>query len=79
MGENFDKDKVIFYTKEYVSDFKNFIENANEDRIIIIKNIELFEESIFDLLSTRNKIIISGDLSKCSFKNKILVLTALNY
>lgn len=67
------KDKVVFYTKEKVSEFKEFVINPiNSQSIIFIKNIELFEKDVFDLILTKNKIILSGDLNKCSCKNQIL-------
>jgi endo-1,4-beta-mannosidase len=73
VGGDFDKNYAVFYTKEQISEFKRFLGNLGaEERVIILKNIELFGEDIFDLISGRNKLIISGDINKCNFKNKIL-------
>jgi hypothetical protein len=67
------KDKVYFYTKEKVSEFKEVLINANNaESIIFVKNIELFEKDIFDLVLPKNKIILSGDLNKCNAKEQIL-------
>jgi hypothetical protein len=32
----------------------------------------LFKEEIFDLVLPKDKIVLSGDINKCSFKNRIL-------
>jgi len=67
-------DGIIFCVKEEVEKFKRIlIESSDvEQNIIIIKNIELFSNDIFDLVSTRQKLIISGDVNKAIFKEKIL-------
>ena len=41
-------------------------------KVILIKNIELFNEEIFDAVKDFSNVIISGDLNNCSFKEKIL-------
>lgn len=64
-------DKIIFFVKEEVEEFRKLL-TKSDDIIIIIKNIELFGENIFDLVSEKTKLIISGDITKCSFVNKIL-------
>ncbi|MDR3519358.1 MAG: hypothetical protein P4L63_00500 [Candidatus Pacebacteria bacterium] len=67
------QDKVIFYTKEKVSEFKESVINPiNSQRIIFVKNIELFEKDVFDLILLKNKIILSGDLNRCVCKKQIL-------
>jgi hypothetical protein len=73
VNQDYGKDRIIFYTKERISEFKEFVaDQNNQERIIFIKNIELFDEDIFNLISSKNKIILSGDINKCSFKDKIL-------
>ena len=73
LGMDSYKDKVVFYTKENVSEFKKFVNNSNNTkRIIFIKNIELFDEDVLDLILTRNNIILSGNVEKCGSKQKIL-------
>jgi len=62
--------RVNFLTKEQVNDFEKAL--FQFDGTIIIKNIELFDENTFDLVKERERLIISGDLSLCLFKNKIL-------
>jgi hypothetical protein len=67
------KDQVIFFTQDEISKFKNFLNNTNNaERIIFVKNIELFKEDVFSLILPKNKIVLSGDIDKCSFKEKIL-------
>jgi hypothetical protein len=73
VNQVYKKEQIIFYTKEHVSEFKEFITNPNnQERIIFIKNIELFDKNVFDFVLPKNKIIFSGDLNKCSSKDKIL-------
>ncbi|MFZ2150846.1 MAG: hypothetical protein WAZ12_04015 [Candidatus Absconditicoccaceae bacterium] len=42
-----------------------------ENYIIFVKNIEEYDNSILDIIGINNKIILSGDLDNCSFKNNI--------
>lgn len=62
---------VSFFVKERAEDFKKKLSKTN-DEIVIIKNIELLTEDIFNLVTGVQKLIISGDISRCSFKKKIL-------
>ncbi len=65
---------VIFCSKDKVEEFTKLattLPDINE-RVVIIKNIDLFDEKTFDLISNKQKIIISGNISKCAFKDKIL-------
>src|SRR3989339_984954 len=41
------------------------------ERIIFIKNIELFSEALFDLVLPRDNIILSGNIDECVAKWKI--------
>ncbi len=47
------------------------IKNLNE-YIIFIKNIEEYDESILDWIPENQKIILSGNIDTCSFKERIL-------
>ena len=69
--------QVPFFIKDELSQFIEAIKNSPDikERIIIIKNVELFSEEIFDLVSSFPKIIISGDINQCSFKSEILDMT----
>ena len=42
-----------------------------DERIIFIKNIETFNDEVFDRCLKKKNIILSGDLDKCSAKNQI--------
>lgn len=63
-----------FFTKEKEDVFMTNVQTNSDmnDRVILIKNIELFNEEIFDAVKDFSNVIISGDLNKCSFKEKIL-------
>lgn len=65
---------IIFCLKDQTENFINYLNTLPDmqERIIAIKNIDLFDERIFDLVSENEKIIISGDISRCIFKDKIL-------
>ncbi len=67
-------DRVIFFLKDQAEEFTKCMDTLLDinDRVIIIKNIDLFEERVFDLVSEKQKLIISGDIDTCSFKDKIL-------
>ncbi len=66
--------KVIFRLKDQVKEFNHLVDTLPDinERVIIIKNIDLFDEKTFDLISNKQKIVISGDIDKCTFKDKIL-------
>jgi len=67
-------DKVIFCLKDQINEFSHLVDTLPDinERVIIIKNIDLFDEKTFGLISSKQKIIISGDINKCTFKDKIL-------
>jgi hypothetical protein len=67
-------ERVVFYTKDKILDFKNTLINSNniDEQIVLLKNVELFNEDIINFVLERNKYIISGDFNKCVFGNKIL-------
>ncbi|MBP6883973.1 MAG: hypothetical protein KBC06_01950 [Candidatus Pacebacteria bacterium] len=66
-------DAVIFFLKDEVEEFARYMTTLPDinDRVIVIKNIDLFDEKTFDLIGNKQKIIISGDINKCPYKNKI--------
>jgi hypothetical protein len=53
--------------------FLNAIKNLPDlnERIIFIKNIEIFSEEVYDACIKSKKLIISGDIDECDFKDKI--------
>ena len=67
-----DKSNIQFFVKEKVEDFKDALSHADDNTIIVVKNIEEFEEEVFQLVCSHNKIIISGDIYNSVFKDKIL-------
>ncbi len=72
-GGNYDNGKVQFYTKEKVEEFKEILASENtDDQVIVIKNIELFEEDVFGLIASKENVVISGDINKSSFMQAIL-------
>ncbi len=67
--------QVIFVQKE---DSELFIKLTKElsdinERVILIKNIDLFSEKVFDSVTNLTNVIISADIDKCSYKDKILM------
>lgn len=68
-------ENAIFFSKDQVNEFEQELISITEDTIVFVKNIELFEEKVFDLVSGLNNVIISGDLSKSPFIEKILAKT----
>lgn len=70
---NYDREKVKFYTKEKVEEFKKIIISENTNNfVLVVKNIELFGEDIGDLVAGKHNVIISGDINKSEFKDKLL-------
>ena len=61
-----------FYTKEKEMEFLMEDLNDRENRVICIKNVEMFSEGTISTILGNKNIIISGDLNKCPFKNNIL-------
>ncbi|HEX8965265.1 MAG TPA: hypothetical protein VF820_02445 [Patescibacteria group bacterium] len=42
------------------------------ERLIVIKNVEYLPESVFDAIANRENVILSGNIDRCQFKQKIL-------
>lgn len=70
------KNKVIFLLKEYVEVFIRLVEELPDinERVILIKNIDLFPENVFTAVKEKSKVIYSGDVTKTSFKDALLKL-----
>ncbi len=68
------EENMQFFTKEKTEEFLNFISKMPDidDAIVLVKNIEFFSEEVFNTVKNLKNIIFSGDLNKCSFKEKIL-------
>jgi hypothetical protein len=67
-------DKALFFIKDQTEKFIDFIKTQNDinERIMLIKNIELQDKEVFDTVKNFEKIIISGDINNCPYK-KILI------
>ena len=55
---------------------KLYLEAVNEltdlsERVVLIKNMEVFSNAVFDSCLKLHKIILSGDIDKCSAKKQI--------
>lgn len=68
------RDNTHFFTKEKRDNFIDLVKNIQNinEYVILIKNIELVDEEIFNTVKNFNNVIISGDFNNCSFKNKLL-------
>ena len=68
------EENVQFFTKEKADDFINYISQTPDlnDHTVLIKNIELFNEEVFNTVKNINNLILSGDVNKCSFKEELL-------
>ena len=58
-------------------DEKLFLEIAPKladinERVVLVKNIEVFSDAVFDYCSKLQKVIFSGDIDKCGAKDKII-------
>lgn len=62
------------FTKDQSDEFITFVSQiSNHDNyVILIKNIELFDNEIFNVGKDFKNLILSGDVNKCSFKEKLL-------
>lgn len=43
-----------------------------DDRIVFIKNVELFDDKVLNLTENISNLILTGDIDKCSFIQQIL-------
>lgn len=66
--------KVIFIQKENAGLFSPLIQSLPDlaSRIVLIKNIDLFDVSIFNLVKDCPGLIISGNIDRCSFYPEVL-------
>jgi hypothetical protein len=65
--------KITFFTKGQVEAFvKAYGSREADNRIIFIKNVELFRQDLLDLVYANNKLVISGDINESQSKDKIL-------
>ncbi len=71
VGDQFSN--VAFYTREKANDFLSDLEAASTDTVIVIvKNVELFDEDILDTVSSIDNLILSGDITQSPVMSEIL-------
>lgn len=63
---------VQFFTQEKQREFREAFNQTSNNRIVFVKNIELFSEDVFKLVSAENNLVISGDVNESNIKNMIL-------
>lgn len=66
--------RTIFAPREHAD---LFIKAASvlpdiSERVILIKNIDLFDLPVYESIKAQNKLVISGDLDKCAYRNALL-------
>jgi hypothetical protein len=73
LGEH-NKNKAVFFLKKQTEKFIDFVKTQHDinERIILIKNIELHDKEVFDFIKDFEKIIISGDINKCAYKDTVV-------
>lgn len=70
-----EKDKTAIIVKS--GDQKLFLQVLEQlkdldERIVFIKNIEVFSEELYGSISSLKNIIFSGDIDKCKYKDRML-------
>ena len=72
--EDIDTDKVEIIKRGDEYDFLKTIENIKDidERVLLIKNVELLGEKAHLKFKDKTKLVISGDIEKCSFKEELL-------
>ncbi len=65
---------VIMVKRENSDWFIRLAQNLLEtnDRIILVKNFDLFDDKIFDAVKNSKNIILSGNLNQCSFGSELV-------
>ncbi len=68
-----DKKQIIFIESGDHESFVYTVQSLPDinERVILIKNIEVFEEKVYEQVEDKPFIIISGDIEKCSYKQRI--------
>lgn len=71
--EGAEKAQAIIIESGNATLFLNAIKNLPDlnERIIFIKNIEIFSQEVYDACLESKKLILSGDIDECDFKDKI--------
>lgn len=62
-----------FYTQEKLSEFTSVMNTIANNTLIVVKNVELFDKDVFELVNKHSKLIISGNIEDTSFKKNLLL------
>lgn len=65
-------DKAKFFTQDRATEFMSELKSQHDKRIVFIKNMELFDQPVYDAVQAAENLIISGDVSKSSMKEEML-------
>jgi len=67
-------DRIIFVKGTEPFEFIRYVKELEDinERVILIKNIDLFDQSIFDAIFEKDKLVISGDIEKVPYKERLL-------
>ena len=65
---------IIFVRRETPQLFTQLVDQLKDvsNRVVFIKNIELFDESVYDSVAAMPNIIISGNIDACPYGDKLL-------
>ncbi len=69
-----DSDNVIFITREngmQLADLSKTLADFDE-RIILIKNFELYDRAVLEAVLGKQKLIVSGNLDNCTYASDLL-------
>lgn len=74
VGGKLDIRRARFCTRNQIQEFKSLLSSIQHpnNAMVVVKNIELFEKGVFDLVSAKQNVVIAGDINQASFKKKIL-------
>ena len=66
-------DQVIFLGGNESLNFLKKVQDLEDigERVILIKNIDLFEQEVFESVINKDKVIISGDIEKVAYRNRL--------
>jgi len=60
-----------FYMQEKLSEFTSVMKTVANNTLVVVKNSELFDKNVFQLVLNHKKLIISGDIEKTNFKKDL--------
>lgn len=66
--------RVVFISRETPQLFGRLIEELPDitERVVFVKNIELFDGSILESTKGLPRLVVSGDIEACAFKTELL-------